>query len=139
MALDTGTSYNRVRKSWSNNTGVYGLWMYLPGSALAHTLASSSPQIDFIIIDCEHGLIPLHGSAAETIRAISFSNPDVNKSPVPFVRITAVDDASRSWQIKLALDGGAKGLICPMVSNRASAEIIANWSRFPPIGFERDG
>ena len=66
----------------------------------------------WIAVDCEHGLIPLNPGAAESVSAIH----STKVSPSALVRVPATGVSnSTSWQIKHALDAGARGVIVPMV------------------------
>jgi 4-hydroxy-2-oxoheptanedioate aldolase len=38
-----------------------------------------------------------------------------------------------------ALDGGAMGIICPMVNNKAEASALASYSLYPPMGKRSNG
>lgn len=100
----------------------FGAWVTLPGPFAARSMAAASPDLSWLVIDCEHGLTPLQPGAAESIAAVSGLGPG---APSVLVRIPATGpaaDASASWQIKYALDAGARGVIVPMVSqNRCDA------------------
>jgi len=86
-----------------------------------------------VVIDCEHGLISLNPGAFESVNGICSASS--HGSPSALIRIPATGDSdSTSWQIKLALDAGAHGLMVPMVSTAEKAREIAMYSRFPPIG-----
>ena len=92
----------------------FGAWLTLPDSFVARTVAQASPHLSWMVIDCEHGLIPLVPGAAEAVTAIQGAVP--NGGPTPIVRIPATGiSASSSWQIKHALDGGARGVLVPLV------------------------
>lgn len=86
----------------------------LPGTVNARTVAGSSPHLSWIMIDCEHGLTSLQPGAAESIQAIQGIGAGM---PSPIIRIPATGtSASTSWQIKYALDTGARGVLVPMVN-----------------------
>lgn len=94
----------------------------------------ASPACSWVLIDCEHGIIPLTGpgGAGDCIAGISTSS---DNPPAPIVRIPAMGHTtSASWQIGLVLDAGAKGVMIPMVNSKAQAEMAVRWSKFPPIG-----
>ena len=94
----------------------FGAWITMPGPFAARTVAAASPHLSWMVIDCEHGLTSLQPGAAETIAAVS--GLGINP-PSILVRIPATGasaDGSVSWQIKYALDAGARGIIVPMVS-----------------------
>lgn len=79
---------------------------------VANLLFTASPHLSWIIIDCEHGLIPLTPTAAESISVIQASA----NAPSAVIRIPATGvTTSTSWQIKYALDAGARGVLVPMV------------------------
>ena len=92
----------------------FGAWLTVPNGFIARTVAQASPHLSWMVIDCEHGLISLVPGAAEAVTAIQGAVP--NGGPTPIVRIPATGiSASSSWQIKYALDGGARGVLVPMV------------------------
>lgn len=94
----------------------FGVWATLPGSFVARTVAAASPHISWIVVDCEHGLIPLVPGAAETVAAVSGLGPNAASVLVRVPATGPAAEASASWQIKYALDAGARGIIVPMVS-----------------------
>jgi 4-hydroxy-2-oxoheptanedioate aldolase len=97
------------------NKTAFGAWLTLPGLFHARTVAQASPHLSWVAIDCEHGLIPLVPGAAESAAAIQGARGTVG-GPSPIVRISATGvTSSSSWQIKNALDAGARGIIAPMV------------------------
>jgi 4-hydroxy-2-oxoheptanedioate aldolase len=123
-------------RAFESNTPAFGVWVTLPGTFHARTVALASPHLSWITIDCEHGLIPLIPDAAATVSAVE----NVRKSPgdVPIstlVRIPATGVSnSSSWQIKYALDAGARGVVVPLISTAAKAKEVAADARFPPAG-----
>ncbi|KAM5534756.1 hypothetical protein V8D89_011620 [Ganoderma adspersum] len=112
----------------------FGAWLTLPGALNARVAASASPHLSWVVIDCEHGMTGLHPGAGESLSAIAGLGPD---APSTIVRIPATGasaDGSAAWQIKYALDQGARGVLVPMVSDRMQAESIVSAARFPPTG-----
>ena len=94
----------------------FGAWLTLPDIFVARTVAQASPHLSWMVIDCEHGLISVLPGAAEAVTAIQGAVP--NGGPTPIVRIPSTGiSASSSWQIKHALDAGARGVLVPMVRN----------------------
>ncbi|KIP09779.1 hypothetical protein PHLGIDRAFT_86196 [Phlebiopsis gigantea 11061_1 CR5-6] len=117
----------------------FGAWITLPGPFAARNLASASSDLSWVTIDCEHGLTPLQPGAAETIAAVSGLGPN---APSVLVRIPATGpaaEASASWQIKYALDAGARGVIVPMVSTMEQVRSVVSAARFPPAGIRGFG
>ncbi|KIK81575.1 hypothetical protein PAXRUDRAFT_832752 [Paxillus rubicundulus Ve08.2h10] len=110
----------------------FGAWITLPGVINARTVAQSSSHLSWVMIDCEHGLTPLQPGAAESIQAITGLGCN---APSALVRIPATGiSTGTGWQIKHALDAGARGVLVPMVSNADKAREIVSDSRFPPSG-----
>ncbi|KAG1860905.1 Pyruvate/Phosphoenolpyruvate kinase-like domain-containing protein [Suillus subluteus] len=110
----------------------FGAWITMPGVLNARAVAQASPHLSWVMIDCEHGLTSLQPGAAESIQAITGLGPN---APSPLVRIPATGFSnSTSWQIKYALDAGARGVLVPMVSTAEKAREIVADSRFPPGG-----
>ncbi|KAJ7487046.1 Pyruvate/Phosphoenolpyruvate kinase-like domain-containing protein [Mycena latifolia] len=114
------------------NKPAFGVWLSNTGFVHARTVAQASPKLSWVAVDCEHGLTAQGAGLTETIAGIHAAGPG---APSAFVRIPATGtSASTSWQIKLALDAGAQGVLVPMVSTAAkAAEVVAD-SRFPPQG-----
>ncbi|KAF8960435.1 Pyruvate/Phosphoenolpyruvate kinase-like domain-containing protein [Flammula alnicola] len=115
------------------NKPAFGVWLTLPGVFHARTVAQASSHLSWIAVDCEHGLIPLVPGAAESVAAIQGARPTGGPSAIVRIPATGVT-SSLSWQIKNVLDGGAHGIIVPMVSTAAQAKDVVCDSRFPPIG-----
>ncbi|TFK48831.1 Phosphoenolpyruvate/pyruvate domain-containing protein [Heliocybe sulcata] len=112
-----------------------GAWVTFPGSIHARTVAQASPHLSWLMIDCEHGLISLNPGAIETIQAIegSSSNPPSSIVRIPATGINGTD-TGLGWQIKYALDAGARGVMVPMVGSAQKAKEIVDEARFPPVG-----
>ena len=92
----------------------------MSGPYAARTVATASPHVSWLVVDCEHGLTSLQPGAAETITAVSGIGAN---APSVLVRIPATGadaEGSASWQIKYALDAGARGIVVPMVSQQTS-------------------
>ena len=96
----------------------FGAWLTLPGFLAARTAAAASPHLSWVVIDCEHGATALQPGAGDTLAALASMGPD---APTALVRIPATGacaDGSAGWQIKYALDQGARGVVVPMVRPR---------------------
>ncbi|KAK7061391.1 2-keto-3-deoxy-L-rhamnonate aldolase [Favolaschia claudopus] len=119
--------------AFKTNKPAFGVRLTSPGFFHARTVAEAHPKLSWIMIDCEHGLTSLGPGLPETIAAIHSSRPA--DAPSALVRIPATGfDTSTNWQIKHALDAGARGIVVPMVSTVEQAQQIASDSRFPPRG-----
>lgn len=98
-----------------------GSWSMLPGANLARMVASQG--FDFILVDCEHGNID-DGEMHSLVAAIG-NTPGASCSPM--VRIAAPE----SYLVKRALDTGAHGLMCPLVSTAEEARRFVSYAKFP--------
>ncbi|KAG7087014.1 hypothetical protein E1B28_012992 [Marasmius oreades] len=118
-------------RSFKANTPAFGLWLTNGGFFHARALAQASPRISWIMIDCEHGLVGLNPGAAELIAAVH----GVRDGPSALVRIAATGMSTGvNWQIKYALDAGARGVLIPMVNTVEQAKSIAEDTKYPPLG-----
>ena len=110
---------HRLLQAFETSKPAFGAWLTIPNTWVARTTAAASPNITWLVIDGEHGLIPLHPGASEIVSAIAGLGPN---APTVLVRIPATGpcaDGSATWQIKYVLDAGARGIIVPMVCSRA--------------------
>lgn len=96
------------------NKPALGAWLTVPGLFHARTVAQASEHLSWVVVDCEHGLVPLVPGAAESVAAIQGARSDGGPSAIVRIPGTGVS-ASTSWQIKHALDAGARGILVPMV------------------------
>ncbi|KAA1473598.1 Phosphoenolpyruvate/pyruvate domain-containing protein [Dentipellis sp. KUC8613] len=124
------TSHPLLR-AFQSSTPAFGAWLALPGAHHARLIAQASPHLAWIVIDCEHGLTALQPGAAESVAAIAGAGVS------PLVRIPATGPSGPggvAWQVKYALDAGARGVLVPMINNAAQAALVASEARFPPRG-----
>lgn len=107
-------------QSFRANKPAFGAWLTIPGPWAARSAAAISPDLSWLLIDCEHGLTSLQPGAAETVAAVAGLGAT---APSVLVRIPATGmcaDGSAGWQIKYALDAGARGVVVPMVRAQSS-------------------
>ncbi|GAA5912310.1 hypothetical protein JCM5296_000494 [Sporobolomyces johnsonii] len=97
---------------------VVGSWMMLPGASLARMIAAAG--YDFVLVDCEHGNI-----ADAEMHAIVHAVAAAGSSPL--VRIAAPEN----YLVKRALDTGAHGILCPMMSSAEEARRLVSFAKFP--------
>lgn len=87
------------------------------------TIMAKNSGLDFLFYDCEHGMYTY-----ETLHDLILMG---NAVGIPsFIRVPqlARGDVSRS------LDCGAAGVMVPMIETREQAELLVEWSKYPPIG-----
>ncbi|KAF9255291.1 Phosphoenolpyruvate/pyruvate domain-containing protein [Marasmius fiardii PR-910] len=118
-------------RQFKANEPAFGVWLTSGGFFHARTLAQASSRISWVMIDCEHGLVGLNPGAAELIAGIH----GVQNGPSALVRIAATGMSTGvNWQIKYALDAGARGVLVPMVNTLEQAKAVAADGKYPPVG-----
>ena len=98
-----------------------GSWITLPHPAIAEIMVNAG--FEWIVVDLEHSAITI-GEAIELIRTIELSGA------APLVRLTS-NDAN---QIKRVMDGGAHGVIVPMLNSEDEARRAVDAVYYPPRG-----
>lgn len=112
-------------RAFRSHTPAFGAWLLLPSPSSARTVALASRHLSWVLIDCEHGLTSLQPGASEVVQAIHGIGEG---APSALIRVPATGASdSTSWQIKYALDAGARGVLVPMVSpfSRASLPVVS--------------
>lgn len=112
-----GTTKNKLKK----NLPVYGGWVMTGNPVVAELLAGEG--FDWIAVDLEH--------TATTIRELRDIALALKGSGVDlFARLPGCDEI---WA-KHVLDGGASGIIVPLVNNPEDAARAVSIAKFPPEG-----
>ncbi len=83
---------------------------------------------DSVTVDMQHGLHSME-TAIQLLQAISTTDT------VPLARA----NWNEPGQIMRLLDGGAYGMICPMIDTRAQCEAFVGACRYPPVGYRSFG
>jgi 4-hydroxy-2-oxoheptanedioate aldolase len=112
---------NHVKKIMKNGECAVSGWLSIPSSYSAELIASTG--LDCVTVDLQHGMIGFD-AAVTMLQAISTT------SATPLVRVPENDGPA----IMRALDAGAYGIICPMVSNAEEARSFVAACRYPPFG-----
>ena len=112
---------NTLKRRLQAGETVVGTWMNLAEPLVAGLLASHG--WDWLLIDMEHGPVPLADAAAmvTAVRA---------QGGVPIVRAAW----NESSQIQRVLDLGAWGIMVPVVNTADDARRAVRDARFPPLG-----
>lgn len=95
----------------------------LPGTNLTRVMCRSSTNMDWLLIDLEHGNISDDG-----MHEIVAASAACGTSPI--VRVAD----GQHWMIKRALDAGAHGILVPMLETVEDAQKVVRYSKFPPVG-----
>ncbi|MCF8482546.1 MAG: 2,4-dihydroxyhept-2-ene-1,7-dioic acid aldolase [Rhodospirillum sp.] len=111
---------NAVRLAWEEGRQVVSAWIGIPNPLLAEFFASH--PVDAVIVDMQHGMNGTDSMLA-MLQGITAQN-----GPTPFVRLPWNTPA----ETMKALDGGALGVICPMIDTaEEAATFVANCRYFP--------
>jgi len=125
--MGSSTAAERLRDRIVNSDeAVFGAWLGFASGEMLGALCASS--IDYVGIDCQHGLV----TETDVARLI------VAAGPVRPARIVRVG-ANRPELIGKALDGGADGVIVPSVNSAEEARAAAAATSFPPDGVRSYG
>ncbi|MBM3486553.1 MAG: 2,4-dihydroxyhept-2-ene-1,7-dioic acid aldolase [Alphaproteobacteria bacterium] len=117
---------NRIRELWAAGKPVVNAWLQIPSGFSAEVMAHMG--WDAVTVDMQHGVVD-YQAAVQMFTAISTT------AAVPMARVPWNDPAI----IMKVLDGGAYGLICPLVNDRAEAERFVGACRYPPEGYRSSG
>ena len=100
---------NNVKKVWASGKAVVNAWLAIPSGFSAEVIAQCG--FDSVTVDMQHG-VQDYQSMVQCFQAM-------NGHPVtPMVRVPWNEPGI----IGKVLDGGAYGVICPMVNTRQEAE-----------------
>jgi 4-hydroxy-2-oxoheptanedioate aldolase len=113
---------NSLKAKLARGEPCRGVWLGIPSVHSARLLARQ--PVDWLLIDGEHSPVGVE-TQAQMVAAIAEAN-----GPAPLVRIAQPSVEN----IKQALDGGAYGVLSPMVNTADEAERVVAWSKFPPDG-----
>ena len=114
-----------IRDLWAAEEVAVGAWCGIPSPFVAEVLATVG--FDWLCLDIQHGLIDYStmlgmlqavGSRAPVLVRVPWNEPD---------------------EIMRPLDAGAAGVVVPMVSTAAEAEVAARACRYAPDGFRSWG
>ena len=104
-----------------NQEQIIGTWITCPSPHSLDAICRS--QIDFVILDQEHGSI----TSSDLLPLI---NTAIRHNTVPIVRPSNID----LQLCQTALDSGAFGLQFPNINNKDDACLAASYSKYPPLG-----
>jgi len=117
---------NRIRTLWAEGKPVLNGWLHIASTWSAELMAHAG--WDSVLIDMQHGMMSME-AAIQMMQAISTTDT------VPLVRV----NWNTPGEIMRLLDGGAYGVICPMVDTREQCEAFVGACRYPPMGYRSLG
>ena len=117
---------NRVKEIWASGKVVINGWLAIPSGFSAEVMAQC--DFDSLTVDLQHG-VQDYLSMVQCFQAMG-------AHPVtPMVRVPWNEPGI----IGKVLDGGAYGVICPMINTRAEAEAFVTACKYPPRGNRSNG
>ncbi len=117
---------NNVKKVWASGKAVVNAWLAIPSGFSAEVIAQCG--FDSVTVDMQHG-VQDYQSMVQCFQAM-------HAHPVtPMVRVPWNEPGI----IGKVLDGGAWGVICPMINNAAEAKALVSYSLYPPKGKRSNG
>src|SRR5438552_11440541 len=117
---------NNVKKVWASGKAVVNAWLAIPSGFSAEVIAQCG--FDSVTVDMQHG-VQDYLSMVQCFQAM-------NGHPItPMVRVPW----NEPGMIGKVLDGGAYGVICPMVNTKEEAEKLVAYSKYPPHGTRSNG
>jgi 4-hydroxy-2-oxoheptanedioate aldolase len=117
---------NNVKKRWAEGKAVVNGWLAIPSGFSAEVMAQCG--FDSVTVDLQHG-VQDYLSMVACFQAMQ-------AHPVtPMVRVPWNEPGI----IGKVLDGGAYGVICPMVNTKKEAESFVSACKYPPMGTRSNG
>lgn len=117
---------NPIRRIWAQGGCVLNSFLWLPSGFSAEVMAGLG--FDALTVDLQHGL-------ADAADAIALFQAMLGRPVAPMARVPANDAAI----IGRVLDGGAVGVICPLVNTAEEAARFVAACRYPPQGVRSYG
>src|SRR5256886_12600402 len=117
---------NNVKKVWASGKAVVNAWLAIPSGFSAEVIAQCG--FDSVPVDMQHG-VQDYLSMVQCFQAM-------NGHPVtPMVQVPWNEPGI----IGKVLDGGAYGVICPMVNTPQEAKNLVSYAKYPPKGVRSNG
>lgn len=117
---------NLIKEAMRAGRKAYGLRLTFPSPELIDMLAPA--KLDFIFLDCEHGILDMAG-VENCCRAADLTGP------TPVARIPDISTGT----ITQFLDRGIRGLIGPHIETKADARQLVDAALFGPAGHRSYG
>lgn len=117
---------NKLKQVLKSENPILCGWLHIPNSWTAEVMANAG--WDCVTVDMQHGLQSIE-TAIQMMQAISTTET------VPLARA----NWNTPGEIMRLLDGGAYGIICPMINNKEECESFVGACRYPPFGYRSFG
>jgi 4-hydroxy-2-oxoheptanedioate aldolase len=117
---------NKVKDIWKSGKVVVNGWLAIPSGFSAEMIAQCG--FDSVTVDMQHG-VQDYQSMVHCFQAM-------DKHPVtPMVRVPWNEPGI----VGKVLDGGAYGVICPMINTPQEARSLVSYAKYPPRGVRSNG
>ena len=117
---------NKLKQIWASGKAAVNGWLAIPSGFSAEVMAQCG--FDSVTVDLQHG-VQDYLSMVQCFQAMQ-------AHPVtPLVRVPWNEPGI----VGKVLDGGAMGVICPMVNSRREAEALVQYAKYPPRGTRSNG
>jgi len=117
---------NQIKELLATGATAVNGWCSLPCPYAAEIIANQG--YDSVTVDLQHGAMHFE-TALKMLQAISTTKA------MPMVRVPW----NEPGLLMKLLDGGAYGVICPMVNTPREAKCFVSACRYPPLGFRSYG
>lgn len=119
-------STNQLKARWKAGKAAVNAWLAIPSGFSAEVIAQCG--FDSVTVDIQHG-VQDYQSMIQCFQAMH-SHPVTRMVRVPW---------NEPGIIGKVLDGGAWGVIAPMINTREQAEQLVSSCRYPPAGTRSNG
>ena len=116
----------KVAKIWASGKAVVNGWLAIPSGFSAEVMAQCG--FDSVTVDMQHG-VQDYQSMVQCFQAMQ-AHPITPMVRVPW---------NEPGIIGKVLDGGAMGVICPMINTKKEAENFVSYCKYPPMGSRSNG
>ena len=117
---------NKLKQRWQQDKATVNGWLAIPSGFSAEVMAQSG--WDSVTVDLQHGV-------QDYLSMVGCFQAMQPHPVVPMVRVPWNEPGI----IGKVLDGGAYGVICPMVNTREQAEAFISYCKYPPKGARSNG
>ncbi len=117
---------NRLKEQWRQGTATVNGWLAIPSAFSAEVMAQAG--WDSVTVDLQHGV-------QDYLSMIACFQAMEKHPPLLMVRVPWNEPGI----IGKVLDGGAYGVICPMINTAEEARAFVRAAKYPPAGARSNG
>ena len=117
---------NKLKERWKSGKAAVNGWLAIPSGFTAEVMAQAG--WDSVTVDMQHGV-------QDYVTMVSCFQAMQAHPVTPMVRVPWNEPGI----VGKVLDGGAYGVICPMINSKAEAEALVSYCRYPPAGKRSNG